>query len=424
MDILKSISQILKTKTIAHSAVTLSGTAINGVLGVLFFIFLARALGPENFGEISISIIVLTMVADIADFGINTGIINFVGKHSYDNFGEALRFLKLGLILKIFIFLIVLTVGYFIAPFVANLVFLKPELTFFLRLSFVGVGGAMLFSFSTNALQALQKYKSWAYLNILSNGLRLLLLVVLSGILLLNATNAFLIYIAFPFFGFLVSLFFLPKNFMFISKERKVFKEFFNYNKWVGLSILIAAVSSRLDSFFTARFLSIDQTGYYYVGVQLSSILPQFTYAIASVAAPKIASYKNSTQLTVYLKKLQLFTLALAVFGFILSPLAFVLIPLIYTSAYSFSVWPFLILLYAQLIFLLSVPSHQTIFYYFSKPKVFVLISLVIIVVLVSLNLLLVPKFGIIGAAVTVLTGSIINFILPSVYVYIKLKKR
>lgn len=424
MDILKSISQILKTKTIAHSAITLSGTAVNGVLGVLFFIILARILGPENFGAISISIIVLTMVADISDFGINTGLINFVGKHNTDNFGESLRFLKLGLILKLIIFLIVLSVGYSIAPFVANFVFLKPELAFYLRLSFVGVGGAMLFSFSTNSLQALQKYKSWAYLNVLSNGLRLFLTVVLSGSLLLNATNALLVYIAFPFFGFLASLFFLPKNFLFISNERRVFREFFHYNKWVALSILIAAVSSRLDSFFTARFLPIDQTGFYSVGVQLSSILPQFTYAIASVAAPKIASYSDKKQLYVYLRKLQLYTLVLALAGFVLSPIAFIAIPLIYTSAYSVSIWPFLILLYAQLIFLLSIPSHQTIFYYFSNPKIFVIISLIVMGVLISLNLLLIPMFGIVGAAVTVLAGSVINFILPSVYVYSKFKKR
>lgn len=424
MKLLKSISEILKTKTITHSAITLSGTAVNGILGVLFFIFLARTLGPESFGAISISIVVLTMVSDIADFGVNTGILNFVGKLFPENPAEAFRYLKIGLILKFLISFAVLIAGYFIAPFAANLIFLKSELEFYLRLSFIGVGGAMLFSFSANALQGLQMYKSWAALNILTNGLRLLSVMVLSAVLLVNTTNALVIYIIFPFFGFLVSLFFLPGKFLRVSDEKKVFRDFFNYNKWVALSILIAAVSSRLDSFFTARFLPIDQTGFYSVGVQLSSILPQFTYSIASVAAPKIASYSDKKQLYVYLKKLQLFALALAGTGFLLSPISFILIPLIYTSAYSVSIWPFLILLYAQLIFLLSIPSHQTIFYYFSNPKIFVIISLIIMAVLISLNLLLIPRFGIIGAAVTVLAGSVINFILPSVYVYSKLKKR
>lgn len=423
MKILESVSGILKTKTIAHSAITLSGTAVNGILGVLFFIYLARTLGPESFGVISISIVVLTMVSDIADFGINTGLINFVGKLFPSNSEDAFRYLKLGFILKLFISLVVLIIGYYIAPIAASMVFLKPELEFYLKLSFVGVGGAMLFSFGTNALQALQRYKSWALLNIFTNGLRLLAIVILSTVLLVNTKNSLIIYIIFPFFGFLVSLFFLPRKFLFVRDEQKVLKDFFHYNKWVALSILIAAVSSRLDSFFTARFLPIDQTGFYSVGVQLSSVLPQFTYAIASVAAPKIASYSDKKHLVVYLKKLQLYTLALAAGVFIISPIAFIVIPLVYTSAYSASIWPFLILLYAQLIFLLSIPSHQTIFYYFSNPKIFVIISAIIMAVLISLNLLLIPIFGIIGAAVSVLAGSVINFILPSIYVYSKLKK-
>lgn len=422
MDLLRSISGILKTKTITHSSVTVLGTFINGVLGILFFVFLARNLGPENFGAVSIAIVILTMTADIADLGINTGLINFVSKHVFSNHNEALKFLKLGLTLKLISALTVLILGYIMAPVIAEYFFLKPSLTYFLRMSFIGAGGAMLFSFSTNSLQALQKYKSWAVLNILSNFLRLLMVILLSLVLILNPTNALAAYIIFPYFGFFVSLLFLPKKFLIVKEEKSVLKEFFHYNKWVAVSILIAAISSRLDSFFVARLLSIEQTGYYSVGVQLSSILPQFTYAIAAVVAPKIASYSNKEDLAVYLKKLQLFILGLAALGFLLSPVSFFILPLIYGEAYSLSVWPFLILFYSQLIFLLSIPSHQTIFYYYSNPRVFVLISVFISAVLLSSNLLLVPVYGIIGASFSVLIASIINFVIPAIYVLKRLK--
>ncbi len=421
MKLLKSISGILKTKTITHSSVTLLGTAINGALGVLFFIFLARVLGPENFGVLSISIVVLTMVADIADLGINTGLINFVSRHHNINNSEAYKFLKLGLTLKLAISVVILLLGFIFAPLAATYIFLKPELTYFLRLSFIGVGGAMLFSFSTNSLQALQKYKSWSILNIFSNALRLLFVVLLSLSLLLNTENSLIAYIIFPYFGFFISLFLLPKKFLTVKNENSVIKEFFHYNKWVALSILIAAVSSRLDSFFVTRFLSIEQTGYYSVGVQLSSILPQFTYAIAAVVAQKIASYQNKKDLLIYLKKLQLLTLGLVLAGVVISPLSFIIFPLVYGSTYTSSIWPFLFLFYAQLIFLLSIPSHQTIFYYFSNPKFFVTISIFILLILIAANLMLVPLFGIIGAALSVLIGAVINFIIPTIYVLKKL---
>ena len=424
MDILKNFSQILKTKTISHSIITVAGTAINGILGVLFFIYLARVLGPENFGIFSVSIVVLTLISDIADFGINTGLINFVSRHISENSAEAFRFLKLGLTLKLINSIIVLIAGFLLAPFIARYVFLKPELTYYLTLSFIGVGGAMLFSFSTNALQSLQKYQSWSILNIFSNVLRLLSVVLLSAVLMLNTQNALFAYIFFPFFGFFVSLILLPKKFLTVKNERSVLKEFFHYNKWVAFSILVAAISSRLDSFFVTRFLTIEQTGFYSVGVQLSSILPQFTYAIAAVAAPKIASHTDKGDLLKYLKKLQLLCLGIAAAGLLLSPLVFYFLPLVYGQEYVASIWPFLLLLYAQLIFLLSTPAHQTIFYYFSNPKIFVGISALILVVLIILNIILVPQFGIIGAAITVLVGAIINFIIPSLYVLKRLKGR
>lgn len=424
MGVLKNISGILRTRTIAHSAITLTGTVVNGILGVLFFIFLARTLGPQSFGIVSLSIILLTFVADIADFGINTGLINFVGRHSNSNYEEALKYLNLGLKLKLYIYIAVLITGIFFSPAIARYIFLKPELEHFFRLSFIGVGGAMLFSFSTNSLQALQKYKSWAILNIFSNALRLFLVFLLSAFLILDTNNALITYIVFPFFGFFISLFLLPKKFLNSKNENTVLKQFLDYNKWVAASILVAAISSRMDSFFVARLLSIEQTGYYSVGVQLSSILPQFTYAIAAVVAPKIASYKEKKDLVIYLKKLQMFTLGISAFGFILSPIIFFILPLVYGAEYTLSIWPLLLLFYAQLIFLLSIPSHQTIFYYFSNPKVFVVISTIILFILIAANLTLIPAFGIVGAAISVLIGSIINFMIPAIYIIKKLVRQ
>lgn len=424
MTFLKTITGILKTKTITHSSITLLGTVINGILGILFFVYLARILGPESFGIFSISIVVLTLISDIADFGINTGLINFVSRHISTNSSEALKFLKLGLTLKLISSLFVLVIGFALAPVIASYVFLKPELTYYLMLSFIGVGGAMLFSFSTNSLQALQKFTSWSILNILSNALRLLAVLILASSYALSTENALLAYIFFPFFGFFISLFLLPKRFLTVKNEKSVLKEFFHYNKWVAFSILIAAFSSRLDSFFIARFLSIEQTGFYSVGVQLSSVLPQFTFAIAAVVAPKIASYSDKKDLLNYLKKLQLLVLGIAALGFLLSPLSFYFLPLIYGPEYINSVQPFLFLLYAQLILFLALPSHQTIFYYFSNPRAFVWISILILLVMIILNIILISQLGILGAALSVFVGSIINFILPGLYVYKKLKSR
>ena len=422
MKLLKNISGILKAKTIAHSAITLTGTALNGILGVFFFVFLARELGPENFGLVSISIIVLSLVADIADSGVNTGLINFIGRHAKEDPARAAKFFKLGLVFKTCVSLVVIIIGVLLAPLIAEKVFLKSNLAPYLALSFIGVGGAMLFSLSSSTLQAYQRYLSWSAMNILSNALRLLVVVILSSLALLSPFNALKVYILLPLLGFGLSLWLLPKGVLKVKNEKSVAKEFFHYNKWVALSIVVAALSSRIDTFFVARLLPVKESGFYSVGVQLSSLMPQFIFAIASVIAPKIASYTGNKALLGYLKKLQLFTLVLAIFGFLASPLAFYFIPLFYGQDYFPAIIPFLFLFYAQLIFLLAVPAHQTIFYYFSNPKIFVLISFIILLIMSLSNLLLVPVYGILGAAASVLLGTILNFLIPAAYVLKRLK--
>lgn len=417
---MKFIDEIIKTKTISHSIITFSGTAINGVLGLLFFIFLARFLGPEKFGIISISIVILTLVADISDIGINTGIINFVGRMITKDKAGAYRIMKLGLKYKLISWSIVLITGFFFADSIAIYLFQKPELGDYLKYSFLGVGGALLFSFVTNCLQAYQKYIQWSILNILLNAVRLLVVLILALIGTLDTLPALFTYLLMPFLGFFVGLLLLPKKFLLVKNEGLELKSFLSYNKWVALSIILAAVSSRVDTFFTARFLTITEAGFYQVAVQITSIVPQAVYALAVVVAPKLAGMSSSTEAFKYLKKLQILTIGIALIGLFAIPFSFFLIPLFYSEIYERSIAPFSILLLAQLVFLISIPAHQAIFYYFSRPGLFVCILLIQLILTIILSVNLIPIYGSNGAAISVLSGSIFNFLTTS---YLILKK-
>lgn len=417
------ITRIIKTKTFEHSLITLLGTGVNGVLGVLFFILLARELGPSEFGLISVAIVFLTLISDVADLGINSGLINFISKHVHSDPEKVKRFLKLGLESKIIFWIIVLTFGWFLSPLIADYIFLKSELVFPLRLALIGVGGAMLFSFATNSLQALQLYRVWSMLNIGTNTLRLLITIALISFLVFTPENALLIYITVPFFGFLVGLFFLPRGFFKVKNEFSVAKEFFHFNKWIALSILISAFASRVDTFFLTRLTSFTDVGIYSVASQLTSFLPQITYAIASVAAPKLGGFTDQTQAFAYLKKLQIYTLGIAGLSLLSIPLAIFVIPVFYGKSFEESISVFIVLFFSQLVFLLSLPFHQSIFYYFSKPKIFAIVSFFHLLIISLFCYILVLNFGLMGAAWGVFIGSLYNFIVPGIYVLKKFKK-
>lgn len=402
--------------------ITSSGTIINGLIGLFFYILIARYLGPSQFGIFSVATTTIALLSSISNIGIDTGIVRFVGKYISSQKDKALRFLKLALRLKLYTSLAVLTLGWLIMPTVAVGILGKPELISPLRLSLAGVGTALLFSFVTSSVQAIQRFWVWSGLNIFSNLLRLGAALILFSLGIISVNTFLAIYIIFPLFGFFLGLLFLPK-FWKIKKETEVLKEFFNYNKWVALFTLIAAFSSRLDTFISAKLLTLSDVGIYSVAVSLSSIIPSIIFALATVIAPKLASIRTDKEVYIYLKKLQLFVIGLAAMGIAVGiPISYHLIPVFYGKEYMASIAPLIILIVSQAIFLISVPVHTAVFYYFSYPKLFVYINLIYLLIVSILGYILIGKFGYIGAAWTMLIGNITNFIIPFVWVVKKFK--
>ncbi|KKS65376.1 MAG: hypothetical protein UV33_C0004G0004 [Candidatus Daviesbacteria bacterium GW2011_GWA1_42_6] len=366
MELWRIISEIVNTKTLRHFIVTSGGTAVNGFLGLLFYIVVARELGPQVYGVLAIAVASIALISDISDLGIDTGLIRFVGKYRQEDKEKTLKFIKLGLTVKLAVWLVVLLTGWAIMPMIAETVFLKPELGLPLQFSLIGALGAMLFSLGTHVIQAYQKFWSWSILNISMNGLRLSAVIILAGFGILGLLPTLITYIAIPFMGFFVTLFLLPQ-FLTVRNSKSVGSELFHYSKWVALVGILTATGSRLDTFLSARLLTVRDVGIYSAASQITVVIPQLVFALATVVAPKLASFDSDIKAIEYLKKLQLLVFGMFILGLLAIPVLVLLIPQIYGTAYLESITPFVVLFVAQLVFLLSVPSHQAIFYYFGR---------------------------------------------------------
>ena len=122
------LKSVLATATFKQSQITIIATLINGFLGFLFLILLARLLGPANLGIFTISTAILTLVADIVDFGTNTGLIRFVSASLAVDKEKAYKFLKLSLEIKCIAWIGSFLIIFFLSPFLATQVFYKSEL--------------------------------------------------------------------------------------------------------------------------------------------------------------------------------------------------------------------------------------------------------------------------------------------------------
>lgn len=418
------IREILRTKTLRQSAVTSTGIIINGIIGWVFYILVARNLGPSNFGIFSVATATISLLASVFNVGVDTGLVRFVGKYISSEKEKAFRFMKLGLEVKVISGFILIVFGWFLVPFFANTVLAKPELIFPLRLSLVGAFGWLLSFFITSSFQAMQKFFSWVGLNIFMTSLRLFAVLGLIYFGVSGVNFSLYAYIYSPFIGFLIGLTFLPKFFK-TKNEGSVAKEFFHYNKWVAIFTIIAAISARLDTYISTRLLTLSDLGIYSVANNLSGIVSEIVLALATVVAPKLAGFVSDGDAKRYLKKLQLFVLFLGVFGVIFGiPLSYYVIPRFYGVNYIPSILPFVVLLISQAIFLISVPVHTSIFYYFSNPKVFVFVGLAQIVLVGGLGWYAISTYGYMGAAFTMLFGNIFNFVVPGIWVLNKFKKK
>lgn len=420
MKLLGLLKKITATNTLRESSITTTATIITGIFGLIFYILVARNLGPVSFGIFSITIATIILISDISNLGVDTGIIRFVGRYQKENLSLALKFLKLAFQSKLIIWAFILILGWMSIPFLTINILSKPELELPFYLALIGIGSTSLYSFSVHSLQAFQKFSWWALINIGQNGLRLLLSLIFLALGIFTLNNILLIYILIPFTALFLTLLILPK-FVLVTGEKEVLNKFFSYNKWVAILTVISAVGSRADLYLITKFLTPFDVGIYSAANQISAVIPQIVFALATVVAPKLASYREKQEVLVYLKKVQIMVIGIALLGLLAIPFAFYFLPLIYGEVYRPSIMPFIILLCAQLLFLISLPSHQAIFYYFSKPKFFFYISVLQLLIVVVLGSLLIPMYGIVGVALAVLVGQVFNFVIPTVWVFKKL---
>lgn len=417
-----NLKEIASTATFRQSGITFVGTVVNGVLSAVFYILAARLLGPANFGLLIVAIATLTLIADIGNLGTDTGLVRFIGKYLGKNSEKVLRFLKLGVEIKMGVWLFVLALGWILAPVLSGVIFSKPELTLPLRITFIGVGSYLLYSFIISALQGFQKFWAWSGFQIGASGVRVLVVLILFAYSKLNLEITLAVFVSVPLLAFLVGLFLLPINFFKVRKETSVAREFFQYNKWVAAFTAVAAVGARMDTFISARLLTTAEVGIYSAAHKLVAIVPQLVGALGTVVAPKMAGMGKLSDFISYLKKSQILVLGVAGLCILSIPLVLFLIPILFGQDYLGSGPLFVILVFAMIVFLISVPVHMAVIYYFSYPKLFLWISLGHLAIIAGVGWVMISSFGAMGAAFTVLIGHIFNFAVPAIWVLRKIR--
>jgi O-antigen/teichoic acid export membrane protein len=192
---------------------------------------------------------------------------------------------------------------------------------------------------------------------------------------------------------------------------------------------LISAVSiylyTRVDSFIIKKYLGSSELGLYTAAITISSILPMIPMILFNVINPIIAKikYENEATYNLYLQKaFQLFTYGGIIFSLIIFIFAPLIVNILYGNEYLESAAILRIHVFTN-IFIYSGIAQNFWIINENKGKVNLYKTSVGVFCSFVLNIILIPRYGILGAAYSAVIVQLISSVLINLFVAPKIFK-
>ncbi len=374
-------------KILHHLSLILIGTILNSLLGLIFYVLVARNLEVSGFGYFSFLLGVGILVAEISDLGSSSALIKFGTK---DRFGSIFSLTVIHRILASILIFIGLWAG--------------PS-------AFVAVS-LLLVSLITQSFVALQKYPALVATNILGNLIRLGLTFYLISVGMLTPVSAIGIFALANFIAFVFGAILLAKlkglTFFRFDQARIIFPEVFAYSRNIAISFGMSSVSAKIDVPIIYFLGGPTTVGLYSSAQKLTSVLSQLAGAIENVFSPK---FSNGGNIAHHFKDYFLINGLFAGLLILAIPFTGFLVPLIFGEKYILAIGVLNLLLAGLALFFLTGPLTAFILYARGKSIFLIAGSFLQLVVTLILYFLLIPTMGATGAAIAFVGANLVSLI-------------
>jgi len=394
------LSNLIKNKLIKE---TFWGFASKGIAFILLMglnIFLARILGVEEFGLWSFLFAIITGIFLISNFGINASGKFIAQYNSTDELKNVIRnSFKLRLLISFFFALFIFFGSRTISVLVGH-----PEFEILLKYSSPLVFSMGFLEYLKTAFGGLHRIKYNFIVTVLEFGFKFIFVIFLFQFStnLINIVNAFSLA---SFLTIVIGLSLLYFNFYIkIDRSTNITSalDIIKYAIPLFFTSIGAVIATEIDTVMLGLFSSNYEVGIYAVGKNLVNIIPQISMAIAMGTMPVFAKINNKNKEELKLLFFKILRINTWLMGIITLGIIFLsgfLIPLIYGPRYAGAVFPLQILTIflvsrSFLIFLNLFLDYQ------GLAKKRLLNSIISMILNIILNLLLIPKYGAVGASI------------------------
>jgi len=412
-----SLKTLLLSQTGKDTSIVFIGTFVNVIIGGLFFIFAPRILGPQNYGLFSVVIVTGLMAVNLANFGIDTGILRFIKKES--DYSE--KILKLAFKSYIVIGIAVLILGVIISNPLARILGV-PQISNLLKIAFSATVFSLLSNFFVAALQSKKEFIKASLINITSNTSRLVILGIAGYFVVVDLYLLTILFFFITLVSTVLGAFFTPLDFLKTKDEKIHFKTFFGYNFWVAASLAISSIP--YDNYILLKFAGPAATGIFAAPFKILSSTYQFAGSFSRVLAPRFSSFNINQKAIIFSKKASWIVIIVFLALLLSGVFAQHFIQIILGEQYKQSVNVFRILAIGMAFFFAGTIPMALILYYFGKSKIAFYTTVWHYLIYVLLLLKLATPYKEIGASIAFSTSEAINFTILFVYIVYKFNQK
>ena len=404
----------MSKSVVYNSSITVVRQVLGIIIGMLSAMIIARVLGVEGQGRYALVILLPNVLYTVFNMGVAPATVYYIGKKEF-SLADVFRtnlFLALGLSLAT-ILIGILFLVFFHEKFYAS-VSLQAIYMILCVLPFLFLNKNLQVLF-----QGKEQFEKFNIVVILNQVGLLLFSSFFLLVLDLDLFGALLAFVLTQVFMLLGVLYFLKTEFQLKLNSGSISFDYLKGSVVYGLkghlSNILAFINYRIDLFIIAYFLNDVAVGLYSIAVSIAERIWIVSQSVSSVLFARVSNLNSDTeraQFTALVSRNVLFLSIIGGFGLFL--LGKWIIFLLFGANYAGSTAPFLWLIPGIVLGSMS----RIISNYFSgigRPEINTYVAVFLTILNVGLNIVLVPKYGVVGAAIATTVTYSMNMVVKTV---------
>jgi len=382
-------------------------------------IIIGRLLGAEGLGLYAMTMVIYGIAMLFFGFGINAAVVKFVAEHKGDR-DKLNQVITNGLLNSFILGFFGIIILYSLSSNIAN-IFNMQELEGLIKLISFVIPFAIINQLNLGVLNGLRIMRSYSMV-IITQSVLMLVSVILLIYLGFGIKGAILGVLFSVFFAFLLSLFFAKKFFNFdFNNYMENTKKLLTFGFPLLSANILNLTNARIDVLLLGYFLTEREIGVYAIATMFLQLMLMIPMAIQKITYPAISYYygkKNHNAIESMINKCIKYTLIfLLIGGVVLAFLSGDIIRLLFPHRPEFleGILPLIILLFMA-VFRGPTASVGASFTSVGKPEIPLKIETITVLTAVISGIVLIPLFGIVGAASTVAISKLMPL---SIYPYL-----